>query len=228
MAPLPPGTLRASPRVIRRRGRPSVRRLAIGFLATAALAGCAGDSPGGGRTGDAAAATGPRPWATSELRWEVTLEAVSEPDLFLTSISDVDVDSRGRVFLVDRALDGITVVTPELSLLRTVGREGEGPGEFRFMEVQILPGDTLLVYDFGLGRITLFDPENLELVTTMPPPNLGGGGGGGSGALSPICGSCRGRGASSRWTGFPTSPGPERPPTRDGRRSSWRSTNPPR
>ena len=172
MVPLPSGTRSALPEVTRRRHRLPGAWIAICFLATASLTGCAGDSPDGGRTGGTAAATGPRPWATSESWWEVTLEAASEPDLFLAYIGDLEVDSRGRVFLVDRLEGGITVLTPELRLLATVGREGEGPGEFRFMEVQILPGDTLLVYDFGLGRITLFDPENLELVTTMPPPNL--------------------------------------------------------
>ena len=115
--------------------------------------------------------TGSRPWATSESWWEVTLEAVSAPDLYLTSVYDVDADSRGRVFLVDWPAGGITVLTPDLAYLQTVGREGEGPGEFIAKEVQILPGDTLLVYDSALGRMTLFDPDNLEVVATRPPPN---------------------------------------------------------
>lgn len=172
MVPLPSRTRSVLPDATRTRSRPSSFRRTIGLLVTAVLTGCAGDSPDGGRTGDAAAATGPRPWATSESWWEVTLEAASEPDLFLTSISDVEVDSRGRVFLVDRLEGGITVLTPELGLLATVGREGEGPGEFESRQVQILPGDTLLVYDFSLGRITLFDPDNLDVVSTMPHPNL--------------------------------------------------------
>ena len=172
MAMLSTGTRGPAPDVPHARDRPSTLRLVIGLLATTALAACAGDSPDGGPTGDAVAVTGPRPWATSESWWHVTPEAVSASDLYLASIADVDVDSRGRVFLVDRLQGGITVLTPELELVTTVGREGEGPGEFEFRQVQILPGDTLLVYDFGLGRITLFDPENLELIATMPPPNI--------------------------------------------------------
>ena len=172
MATLPPGSPGGSPDPARAHGRRAALRLAVGLLATAALTACGGDSSDGRRTGDAAVALGPRPWATPESWWEVTLEATSAPDLFLTAIDDVEVDSRGRVFLVDRPQGGITVLTPELELLTMVGREGEGPGEFEFRRVQILPGDTLLVYDFGLGRVTLFDPENFEVITTRPPPNI--------------------------------------------------------
>lgn len=172
MATLPTDSSGGLPDPTRAHGRRAAPRLTVGLLATAALAGCADDSPHGEGTGDASGATGARPWATAESWWEVTLEAVSDPDLYLTSIADVDVDSRGRVFLVDRPQGGITVLTPELESFTMVGREGEGPGEFEFREVQILPGDTLLVYDFGLGRITLFDPESFEVITTRPLPNI--------------------------------------------------------
>ncbi len=172
MATLPPGSAAGLQDSTRAPGRRAAPRLTVGLLATAALAGCAGDPPQGERTGNVSGPTGPRPWATSESWWEVTLEAVSHADLYLTSIADVDVDSRGRVFLVDRSQGGITVLTPELESLAMVGREGEGPGEFELREVQILPGDTLLVYDFGLGRITLFDLESFQVITTRPPPNL--------------------------------------------------------
>lgn len=171
MTTLRPGSPGSLPDPTRAHGRRAVPRLTVGLLATAALAGCAGDSPHGEGTGDVSRATGPRPWATAESWWEVTLEAVSAPDLYLTSVYDVDADSRGRVFLVDWPAGGITVLTPDLAYLQTVGREGEGPGEFIAKEVQILPGDTLLVYDSALGRMTLFDPDNLEVVATRPPPN---------------------------------------------------------
>ena len=171
MAALPPSSRGVCPDTTRPRDHPSAPRLATVLLVTATLAGCAGDSLDEGRTGDAPAATGSRPWAISESWWEVTLEAASEPDLYLTSVYDLDVDSRGRVFLVDWPAGGITVLTPDLAYLQTVGREGEGPGEFVTKEVQILPGDTLLVYDSSLGRISLFDPDNLELLATRPPPN---------------------------------------------------------
>lgn len=42
----------------------------------------------------------------------------------------------------------------------TVGREGEGPGEYRgITSVGILASDTLVAYDAGLDRVTVFSPE---------------------------------------------------------------------
>ena len=101
MAAFPPGSPGGSPSPTRSRGRHSALLLAIVLLATAPFAGCAGDLSNERGTGDGPTATGPRPWASSDEWWSVTPEAVSEPDLYLTYIQDVDVDSRGRVFLVD-------------------------------------------------------------------------------------------------------------------------------
>ena len=172
MIPRPFETRSAEPGAQHRRGRPPGAWMSTGLLAAASLAGCADDAPDAQRTGENPAVFGPRPWATEESWWSVTLEDVSEPDLYLTFILDIDVDSRGRVFLVDGGEGGITVLTPVLGFLQTVGREGQGPGEFDVRQVQILPGDTLFVYDAGLGRITLFDPDNLEVVATVLPPDL--------------------------------------------------------
>ena len=41
--------------------------------------------------------------------------------------------------------------------IRTVGRDGSGPGEFRQIDLIAPVGDSLLVYDFGLRRISAFD-----------------------------------------------------------------------
>lgn len=48
------------------------------------------------------------------------------------------------------------------ALLRTAGGEGEGPGEFAQMTaVQAAPGDTILVWDPRLRRISKFSPEGV-------------------------------------------------------------------
>lgn len=44
--------------------------------------------------------------------------------------------------------------------LRRVGAPGEGPGEFRRPEeIAVLAGDTIVVYDAGLRRVTWFGPD---------------------------------------------------------------------
>jgi len=53
---------------------------------------------------------------------------------------------------------------------RYVGREGRGPGEFGIaLHLLKLSGDSILVYDLGLRRLTLFDPE-MEPVQTARVP----------------------------------------------------------
>lgn len=54
------------------------------------------------------------------------------------------------------------------SHLWTVGREGDGPGEFRGLTLVVsLPGDTLLTYDFRQRRISRFSPDG-NLVDARP------------------------------------------------------------
>lgn len=46
------------------------------------------------------------------------------------------------------------------TLLGTAGGDGEGPGEFRSLGTPYrLPGDSLLVYDFSLRRLSVFDAD---------------------------------------------------------------------
>jgi hypothetical protein len=51
----------------------------------------------------------------------------------------------------------------------TIGREGEGPGEFRDLtQVIALPGDSIFAYDFMLSRGTVFGPDgSLSRVITL-------------------------------------------------------------
>jgi hypothetical protein len=71
------------------------------------------------------------------------------------------IDSGGRIFvapLTDLGTVGVYDATGRF--LRTLGRPGEGPGEFRYAwNVMVLPGDTILVFDSYLRRYTIFTPE---------------------------------------------------------------------
>lgn len=58
--------------------------------------------------------------------WSATLEAESDPGLPLAWVTALAVDSKGRVYVTDNALDGIAVLAPDLTLEREVGRKGEG------------------------------------------------------------------------------------------------------
>lgn len=81
-------------------------------------------------------------------------------------------DSRGRyvVALPDQPDERIAVFDASGRFLRRFGRRGDGPGELRAVAVlKIVPGDTLLVYDEVVGRLSVFDAE-YRFVRSSPAP----------------------------------------------------------
>jgi hypothetical protein len=85
--------------------------------------------------------------------------ATSPADVELSNGSSIDVDARGNIYVADAS--DVAVFSPDASLLRRVGREGDGPGEFgSVQEVRILPGDSLFVFDAKKSRLTVFAPAS--------------------------------------------------------------------
>ena len=66
------------------------------------------------------------------------------------------VDDFGRVYVVDAKPAVIKVFTPEGRFVRTIGREGEGPGEFRIGFITVR-GQHLVLHDPRLSRTSVFD-----------------------------------------------------------------------
>jgi len=78
----------------------------------------------------------------------------------------VDVDSRGNFYVADRW--AIRVFAPDGRLVRSIGRQGEGPGEFSFLHsVEVMPGDSLFAYDTGLRRVSVFAPGANRVAYTI-------------------------------------------------------------
>lgn len=85
--------------------------------------------------------------------------ARSGVDTLFQQVTGVDVDSHGRVYVADWFAARVAVLDSMGRLLETVGRKGLGPAEFRSMRgLQVLPGDSLLVYDPSAARLTVFAP----------------------------------------------------------------------
>jgi len=90
-----------------------------------------------------------------------TQAAASGPDAELTYVTALDADSRGRMYVANMFQQSVTVLSPDGRVLRRIGRMGSGPGEFRGVrDVQVLPGDSLLVYDPQLARVTVFAADS--------------------------------------------------------------------
>lgn len=102
--------------------------------------------------------------AQTVARCEFSFVVASSIEALFSDVGELDVDSQGHIYIMDYEKPVVTVLSPDGSVLRTMGREGQGPGEFGWVRrVQILPGDSLMVYDQKLGRITVFLPHSDEV-----------------------------------------------------------------
>jgi hypothetical protein len=70
-------------------------------------------------------------------------------------------DSKGRVYFQSVYFPGsIAVFDRQGEHIHTIGREGEGPGEFRsWAALFTSPGDSLFAFDSGLYRLSVFSPD---------------------------------------------------------------------
>lgn len=136
----------------RRRGR----RLAGFALAAAAVAviACAPDNPATNPAGETS--------GNLAVAGEIVLEGLevilSDADVDLSMPAAIDVDADGNIWVVDRRLHQMLVVSPEGEVLRTIGRNGEGPGEFRGPRGLGIRGDRVYVLD-NVHGVQAFDME---------------------------------------------------------------------
>ena len=62
--------------------------------------------------------------------WRIGGDTDAEGEFFGV-INQVTTDSDGNIYLLDLQLNEIKIFSPDGTYIRTIGREGEGPGEFR-------------------------------------------------------------------------------------------------
>ena len=90
----------------------------------------------------------------------------SEEFLFV-DIADVTLNSKGDIYVADRRLNEIRKFNKDGEYLSTVGRKGQGPGEFQDIRtVSVNRNDDLIVFDGGLGRISVFTDNGEHRETT--------------------------------------------------------------
>jgi hypothetical protein len=86
-----------------------------------------------------------------------------DPDIGFSRVGGVDVDRDGNVYVLEAMVPEIRVYAPNGTLLRRIGRHGEGPGEFARAPRFGVVGDTIWAVSVGTNRITLFDREGTVL-----------------------------------------------------------------
>lgn len=91
------------------------------------------------------------------------------------SIRDVAAGADGSLYVLDARLYQVMRFGADGEFINAMGREGEGPGEFREASVLAVASDTVFVFDTWLGRITKFasDGSLLETRAVEPVPRPG-------------------------------------------------------
>ena len=81
-----------------------------------------------------------------------------EGNIILFEVSYVIVDDAENMYIVDRRDFNIKVFDPEGNHINTIGKKGEGPGEFQYVgPTMFTPDRRLLVMDFQARRTSLFE-----------------------------------------------------------------------
>lgn len=111
------------------------------------------------------------PRCTIDVTIDARLEDPGGDRAFVPPVS-VSVDSDGRMWVWGAA--PILIYEEDGAFVRTLGRAGQGPGEFSSRIRAALPvGDSMAVFEAG-GRVTVFGPDFEVVRTTALPfgPNL--------------------------------------------------------
>lgn len=106
---------------------------------------------------------------------ELRIGSVDDPDQAFTWFRELEVAPDGRIYTMHPQEETIRVHDQQGRLLRTIGRRGEGPGEFQNLGRMGMLGDTLWVLDFGTYRFSYFSLEGELLGSRQIPIDLGSG-----------------------------------------------------
>ena len=150
----------------KRRARTGLGSLPL--LAVAALAACGGDGEDPGYTvidsaGIEIVESASPGWGDSAA-WTVASEPAlrigdgsGDPRYELYGVRAVHRLPDGRIVVANGGTRQLRFYGPDGTWLSDAAGEGEGPGELRQINAMFVAGDSILVYDLALNRVTVFD-----------------------------------------------------------------------
>lgn len=98
--------------------------------------------------------------------------SLDDPEQSLGRVNAARTFADGRVVVFDVSIPQVRVFAADGTFVRAIGRGGDGPGEFRSGgNLEVLPGDTLLVYDLLPQRVSLVTGEGALVTTFKPQPD---------------------------------------------------------
>lgn len=78
-------------------------------------------------------------------------------DTLFTGITDIEVRSNGNIIVSETMRGYVTELAPDGSFIRRIGRQGDGPGEFRRPWMIEMIGDSLFLFDNLNYRLNVYD-----------------------------------------------------------------------
>lgn len=89
------------------------------------------------------------------------------PELTFGGLGGFDVDSRGRVYISDYQQNTLNIFESDGSFLTSIGRSGNGPGEYTFGPFPVIKSDQLFLMDGMKARANLHTTDDFELIHTI-------------------------------------------------------------
>jgi hypothetical protein len=110
--------------------------------------------------------------------WRVSPKAAvdvgGDPESRLFRVMSAARLSDGRIVAANSGSSTLEVFAADGTHLQTIGRAGDGPGEFRALFwVARAAGDSILGWDSGLSRLSVFAPDGRFVRTVAPRQPLG-------------------------------------------------------
>jgi sugar lactone lactonase YvrE len=120
--------------------------------------------------------------ADNEPFWGSEIELVEEvrigvldgdPEYTFGWIADMAMGPDGSIFVVEGQGPVVRKYAPDGKYLHDIGREGEGPGEYKgYPEIAITPDDYLALVDGGNRRVTFYDLDGNHVSDWPLPADL--------------------------------------------------------
>jgi hypothetical protein len=108
-----------------------------------------------------------------ELEWSAG-EFDGPPELSFGAINNIAVGPDDRVYVFDQQARSLRVLDADGEFGSTIGRRGQGPGEYEGANgLRVLPDGRIVLWDPGTARLNVYDSAGASL-TSWPVPGGGG------------------------------------------------------
>lgn len=82
---------------------------------------------------------------------------IGKTEPLFSDLNDIAVDDRGEIYGLDRKEARISVFDSQGALVRTIGKKGQGPGEFQNpREIRITPQQEIMITDYSARQLVFF------------------------------------------------------------------------